>query len=286
MRARPAIAALIFLALVVALGGYLARQHFGEDLSIPEISPNCAADGDRRVKLDAEQMGNAATVTAVGTRRSLPAQAIVIALATALQESKLRNLEDLGRRNDHDSLGLFQQRPSQGWGSAEQIRDPRYAAERFYAALVRVKGWEKMRVTEAAQRVQRSAHPEAYEKWADEALVLTLALTGEQPGAIACDAEPAPPQAGPAAASAAAEMLRRDFGSKAPKVTTEQHTIRVHAKDQKTGWQAAHWMVAHARQTGVTKVSFGDRQWSAESGSWGPAQQVSQQVLAEVLPVR
>ena len=283
MRARPAIVTLIFLALVCALGGHLARKHFGEAVSIPEITPDCEAHGERRVKLDADQMGNAATVTAVGVRRNVPTQAIVIALATALQESKLRNLEDLGHRNDHDSLGLFQQRPSQGWGSAEQILDPRYAAERFYAALMRVKGWEKMRVTEAAQRVQRSAYPEAYQKWADEALVLTLALTGEQPGAIACDAVARPPQTGPGAA-AAADLLRKDFGVKGPNVTTEQNLIRVQAKDEKTGWQAAHWMVAHARQTGVTRVTFGDRQWSAGSRSWTPADQVGRQVLAEVLP--
>ncbi len=282
MRARPTIAALLFLALVFILGGYLARQHFGERLAIPDISSNCAVG---EVSLEAEQMGNAATVAAVGIRRNVPEQAIVVALATALQESKLRNLDDLGHRNDHDSLGLFQQRPSQGWGSAEQILNPRYAAERFYVALLRVKGWEGMRVTEAAQRVQRSAYPEAYQKWADEALVLTLALTGQQSGAIACDTAPGTAKTGSAAASAAAQRLRDDFGTKT-QVTTELHTIRVPAKDAKTGWQLAHWMVAQANRTGVTKVSFSDQQWSAERGSWAPSEAVSQQVIAEVLPAK
>jgi hypothetical protein len=286
VRARPTIAALLFLALVFILGGYLARQHFGEGASVPDLSSDCAADGDSQVHLDSEQMGNAATVAAVGIRRNLPEQAIVVAIAAALQESKLRNLDDLGHRNDHDSLGLFQQRPSQGWGSPEQILDPRYATERFYSALVRVKGWERMRVTEAAQRVQRSAYPEAYQKWADEALVLTLALTGQQGGAIACDTAPGTAKAGAAAATAAVQRLKQDFGAKAPNITTKQHTILVPAKDAKTGWQLAHWMVANANRTGVTKVSYDNQQWSAERGSWEFAEPVSLQVIAEVLPAK
>jgi hypothetical protein len=284
VRPRPTIDALLFLALVFILGGYLARQHFGEGLSIPDLSSNCSASGESPVRLDAEQMGNASTVAAVGIRRNLPEQAIVVALATALQESKLRNLDDQGHRNDHDSLGLFQQRPSQGWGSPEQILDPRYAAERFYSALMRVKGWERMRVTDAAQRVQRSAFPEAYQKWADEALVLTLALTGQQFGAIACDTAPGTAKAGAAAASATVQSLKQDFGTKTPNITTEQHTIRVPAKDAKSGWQVAHWMVANANRTGVTKVSYSNQQWSAERGSWAPIEPVSEQVIAEMLP--
>ena len=109
-------------------------------------------------------MANAATIAAVGIRRQLPDRAIVVALATALQESKLENLAG----GDRDSVGLFQQRPSQGWGTPEQIRDPRYAAEPVLHRAAEGQGWEEMRVTEAAQRVQRSAFPEAYEKWADE----------------------------------------------------------------------------------------------------------------------
>src|SRR6188768_4086943 len=113
-------------------------------------------------------MANAATIAAVGLTKKVPDRAIVVALATSLQESKLENLSG----GDRDSIGLFQQRPSQGWGKPEQISDPRYAATKFYNALLKVKNWQGMRVTEAAQRVQRSAFPEAYEKWADDAQVL------------------------------------------------------------------------------------------------------------------
>src|SRR5690554_4916402 len=90
----------------------------------------------------------------------MPHRAVVVALAAAMQESGLRNL-DYG---DRDSLGLFQQRPSQGWGSPEQVTDPEYAASAFYRSLGRVDGWEGMRVTDAAQAVQRSAYPEAYQR--------------------------------------------------------------------------------------------------------------------------
>ena len=91
-------------------------------------------------------------------RRGLPARAASIALATAYQESKLRNLD----HGDRDSLGLFQQRPSQGWGTAKQIQDPYYATNAFYDALVKIDGYQTMRITEAAQEVQRSGFPEAY----------------------------------------------------------------------------------------------------------------------------
>src|SRR5262245_60768023 len=97
-----------------------------------------ARTGTGVVTLDPAQMANAATIAAVGIRRGMPDRAVVVALATSLQESKLRNLAG----GDRDSVGLFQQRPSQGWGSREEIADPRYAAGKFYAALMRVRGWE------------------------------------------------------------------------------------------------------------------------------------------------
>ncbi|MDK3257485.1 hypothetical protein [Blastococcus capsensis] len=125
------------------------------------------------VTLTAEQLANAATIAEVGRSRGLPERAVVIALATAMQESTLRNL-DYG---DRDSLGLFQQRPSQGWGTPEQVQDPVYAAGIFYDRLVQVPGWETARLTAAADAVQRSAFPEAYEKHGPLATELAAALT-------------------------------------------------------------------------------------------------------------
>lgn len=111
-----------------------------------------------------DQIANAAAIINVGVEMSVPPRGWVIAVATAMQESGLRNLGHLGSRNDHDSLGLFQQRPSQGWGTPEQLQDPAYSSRKFYEKLLTVNGWETMRLTVAAQRVQVSAFPDAYAK--------------------------------------------------------------------------------------------------------------------------
>jgi cell wall-associated NlpC family hydrolase len=115
----------------------------------------------------------------------------VIAIATALQESTLRNLENAV---DHDSLGLFQQRPSQGWGTREQILDPVYASNSFYNRLVRVPNWQTRPLTEAAQAVQRSAYPNAYAKWEPLATKLANTFAADTPalpdtGIIDCSGE-------------------------------------------------------------------------------------------------
>ncbi|MFJ2877354.1 C40 family peptidase [Streptomyces sp. NPDC086796] len=120
----------------------------------------------------AEQIPNAKTIQATGVAMKVPARGQVVALATALQESGLRNL-DYG---DRDSLGLFQQRPSQGWGTARQVRDPVHAATRFYEALLKVPGWQSMTVTQAAQAVQKSGFPDAYAKWEPLATALQKAI--------------------------------------------------------------------------------------------------------------
>lgn len=121
---------------------------------------------------DGTQRENAATIVQVGVALAVPERGQIVALATAMQESKLYNLGHLGANNDHDSLGLFQQRPSMGWGTAEQVTDPVFAATAFYLALKRVPGWVSMAVTVAAQSVQRSAFPNAYAKWETDATSL------------------------------------------------------------------------------------------------------------------
>lgn len=123
---------------------------------------------------DDEQVANAAIIIEVGLRMQVPVWGQVIAVATAMQESSLYNLD----HGDDDSLGLFQQRPSQGWGTPEQIMDPAYASEKFYNALLDVDGWESMPLTEAAQAVQRSGYPDAYAQWTADAVALVAALGG------------------------------------------------------------------------------------------------------------
>ncbi|MFD9403046.1 C40 family peptidase [Streptomyces sp. NPDC060011] len=120
----------------------------------------------------AEQVPNAKTIQATGVAMNIPARGQIVALATALQESGLRNLT----YGDRDSLGLFQQRPSQGWGTANEILDPVYASTKFYEALEKVSGWQSLSVTQAAQAVQKSGFPEAYAKWEPLATALQQAI--------------------------------------------------------------------------------------------------------------
>lgn len=137
--------------------------------------------------LDQAAMDNAATIVRVGRDRGLPERGLVVAVATAMQESDLHNVASnavpaslgfahQGVEQDADSVGLFQQRPSQGWGSVGQLMDPEHSAALFYDRLVRVPGWESMSVTAAAQAVQRSAYPEAYRKHQDAAETVVQAL--------------------------------------------------------------------------------------------------------------
>ncbi len=119
-------------------------------------------------RFDAEQVGFAATIVFVGAQMGVPIRGWIIAVATALQESDLRNPPG----GDQDSIGLFQQRPSQGWGTPEQIRDPVYASGKFYEKLLTVAGWQSIPLTEAAQAVQRSAYPDAYAKHEPDATLL------------------------------------------------------------------------------------------------------------------
>lgn len=119
-----------------------------------------------------EQIPNAETIQATGIAMKVPARGQIVALATALQESGLRNL-DYG---DRDSLGLFQQRPSQGWGTAAEVRDPVHASTKFYEGLLKVSGWQSMTIAQAAQAVQKSGYPDAYAKWEPLATALQKAI--------------------------------------------------------------------------------------------------------------
>ncbi|WBB93399.1 M23 family metallopeptidase [Verrucosispora sp. WMMC514] len=121
---------------------------------------------------DGDQVTNAATIVTTGARLGVPARGWVIAVATAMQESSLRNLPG----GDRDSVGLFQQRPSQGWGTPAQLQDPAYAAGAFYATLLTISGWQSMPLTDAAQAVQISAYPDAYATWEHPAAQLVTVI--------------------------------------------------------------------------------------------------------------
>jgi murein DD-endopeptidase MepM/ murein hydrolase activator NlpD len=135
-----------------------------------------------------DQVRIAAIVVKTGQDMNVPPRGWVIAVATALQESRLQNLPDLGPSNDHDSIGVFQQRPSQGWGTVQQLADPAYQARKFYEKLLTVTGWETMPLTQAAQVVQVSAFPDAYAKQEPLATKVVDALTGGAGRAAGYDA--------------------------------------------------------------------------------------------------
>jgi hypothetical protein len=149
----------LFVIVIAALVGFLISPLLHADAAC-KPAPVASASTPAEDRWSDEQIANARTIVTIGNQRRVPREGQVIAVATALQESRLRNL----RGGDRDSVGLFQQRPSQGWGTPKQLADPAYQTQRFYDKLLRTGGWQQMRVTEAAQAVQVSAYPEAYSK--------------------------------------------------------------------------------------------------------------------------
>src|SRR6185312_7900274 len=161
MKARSAVgllaAILILITLLAGAGVWLARSL--NNAMEPRLAVGCTATvGGSSFTMSTEQARNAALISEISVQRGMPARAASIALATALQESALRNIT----YGDRDSVGLFQQRPSQDWGTVEQIMDPVYSANAFYNVLDKVPGYMDMSVNDAAQTVQRSGFPEAY----------------------------------------------------------------------------------------------------------------------------
>ncbi|WP_328853466.1 hypothetical protein OG994_13690 [Micromonospora globbae] len=134
-----------------------------------KLIPHGTQGAQSRIELNDEQTANVKAIIAATKKSGMDERAAVIAIATSLQESKLENLGHLGDANDHDSLGLFQQRPSSGWGTPEQITDPEYSTMAFLKGLKQVDGWQDMPLTDAAQTVQVSAYPDAYAQWEQQA---------------------------------------------------------------------------------------------------------------------
>jgi hypothetical protein len=250
----------LVLTLVAALGyaGYAGFRWAFPDL----LAADCTATAAGVTHdLTPEQAANASTIAAVSVRRGLPARAATIAIATAMQESKLRNLTV----GDRDSVGLFQQRPSQGWGTREQILDPVYSAGAFFDRLVKVGDYTTRPLTEVAQEVQRSAFPEAYAQHEDEARVFASVLTGQSPAGLVCRLD-APTAAGDA--DRAVALLAKELGASAR--AGDGGILAVDASGA-TQWAAAAWFVAHADTLAVTSVQCADRGWSRdEPDVWKP----------------
>jgi hypothetical protein len=285
-RLRRGALTVVLALVVVAAVGVLMLRGVGP---LPDPEGCEARVGGVTVALSTEQAENAAIIAAVGVRRGLPARAVSIALATAYQESKIRNLD----HGDRDSLGIFQQRPSMGWGTAKQITDPYYAANKFYDELEKVDGYQSMRITEAAQKVQRSGFPEAYEDHAADGRALASALTGYSTGgAFSCVVRGEEGNVQKVRASGLtkrAERVRRDLerafgdlplGGFAPGGVKDGHMagsahydgraidvfVRpVNETSNRKGWAIAQYLVAHADRLQVQHVIFDARIWTEGS---------------------
>ena len=251
---RLAVVALV-TALIIAGGGVALYLHFRPYLH----GTSCEARaGTEVMPLDLDQAANASTIAAVALRRRLPERATVIAYATALQESHLRNLES----GDRDSVGLFQQRPSQGWGTARQLQDPVYATGRFFGALVKVKDYTGMPVHQAAQKVQRSADGNAYAEHEEDARTLAAAFTGRTPASVRCWYPPNKRKKTSDTRAALAE-LRTTLKLR------DDDEAALTASTGRAGWTMAGWLVAHAQLYGLREVRYSGRHWRASDGHSG-----------------
>ena len=281
---------IVLLAAAVTAGLVVWRSSFagGAECNVP--GPTVDGSASPTVALTVAQLHHASTINAVGLSRGIPERGRIIAVATAYQESSLRNRED----GDRDSVGLFQQRPSQGWGTKDEILDPVYAAGKFYDALLQVDDWADLPLTVAAQAVQRSAHPDAYAKWEPQATTLVRSLSGVTPLALSCEAgghrptalapdrtapagtEDATPQLTAALAAAAAEL----GGLTVQDVTDEGRTATVDVAvaglpADAAGRTLAAWSLAQATGMNITDVAvdrqvWTDNAWQAGDETLGP----------------
>ena len=258
-----------FVVLIVVVAAGVALWRGSGPLPDPV---GCAAELDgQEVRLTTEQAENATLIAAIGVSRGLPARAVSIALATAYQESKIRNLT----HGDRDSLGLFQQRPSQGWGDVRQVRDPYYATNKFYDALEKIPDYKSMRITEAAQKVQRSGFPEAYEDHAPDARALASILTGYSPGGLFSCVVREPKSRG--SSTRVIRQLQRAYGPIDVARTGSRQDVAVTVPageaGRRLGWSVAQFVVAHGVRLRPEAVAYAGKRWRAgrpsESG-WQP----------------
>ena len=256
------IATVLLVTLVV--GGFVWLRQQGAAAPLPGQQRCVATAGGRSVVLDLDQAHYTSIITGLSVRRGLPARAASIAMATVYQETGIRNL-DYG---DRDSVGLFQQRPSQNWGTDEQIMDPYYSTGKFYDALVEVDGWRRGDINDVAQKVQRSGFPDAYNDHEADARVLASVFTGNSPAGLTC-LERADAAGDPAGLRAA---LRKTLGR--VDIDVSGKTLLVTAESAKQAWAYAQFAVANSSRYGTVEVSVGDRVLRIDGASlseWGAA---------------
>ncbi len=221
------------------------------------ISSGCLVRGGAfDVPLDPGQASIAATIAGVATRRSMPERAVTIAFAAALQESDLANLS----YGDRDSVGIFQQRPSEGWGTRRQLLDPVYASGRFFAALASVPHYRRLHVYQAAQAVQHSADGSAYAQYAPQGAAMAGGFSGQLPHAVWCWYSGT--ITGRSRLHAAEAHLRRTFG-RLPFSHIGDPGVQVRTRSTAAGWAVAAWLVTNASTYRLKRVTYQGYQWTA-----------------------
>ena len=265
----------LLLTLAMVVGGVYTAVSFVQRSEVL-ITERCTATGGGSAELATDQAANAGLITAVAVRRGLPARAASIALATAMQESKIRNISH-GDQAGPDSRGLFQQRPSQGWGTTEQVMDPYHASNAFYDALAKVPDYQSLEITDAAQRVQRSAYPDAYAQHEVMARAFASSLSGQTAAGLDCSLR-APDEAGDPAA--VQERLTAAFGD--VPASTDGSTLVLDAEGTRA-WALAQWAVANAKALSITEVQAEGRGWSRQDrDGWQPSDVPAGQVRVTV----
>jgi hypothetical protein len=266
---RPLIV-LIVIAVLLAIGAYAAYSAYQRFVVQVLTVPGCqAGTGNNAIALDFGQAADAAIVAGVAVREHLPADALTIAYATAFQESKLENLT----YGDRDSVGIFQQRPSEGWGSTAELEDPAYASRAFFGALVQVPHYTTMPVYEAAQAVQKSADGYAYEQYAQTGTLLAADYT-TRPHEVTCWYSPATQAADDNVSPklnlpGAVKGLEDTFGQPGRHEVVTSITrprsdgsLTVSAPSG-SSWSVANWLVTNASSYGITRVRYAGYQWTA-----------------------
>jgi hypothetical protein len=265
----------LVLALILLIAGGVGAFWLLRSRNLTEPVPGqqrCVATANNKsAVVDLEQAHFASIIAGVAVRRGLPPRAASIALATAYQETGIRNL-DYG---DLDSVGLFQQRPSQGWGTKKQLMDPDYAAGKFYDALVKINNWQTDDINDVAQKVQRSGHPEAYNDHETDARVLASALTGQSPAGFSCL-----DRSGTAGdTKGLRSSLQQTFGNVDDSADGSMITIR--AGSTRRAWAYAHYAVANASLYGVTTVKIKNRSWQTQDFNLPDWQEASPTLQSE-----
>lgn len=265
----------LLLTLAMVAGGIYTAVVFLER-SETLISERCTAEGAGSTELATDQAANAALITAIAVRRELPARAASIALATAMQESKLRNINH-GDQAGPDSRGLFQQRPSQGWGTTAQVMDPYHASNAFYDALVKVPDYQSLEITDAAQRVQHSAFPGAYAQHEVMARAFASALSGQTAAGLDCSLR------APDAAGEPAEVQERMSGAYGNIPASAAGSALLVEADGPLAWSVAQWAVANAKALSITEVRVEGQSWSRQGrNGWQPSDAPAGQVRITV----